>query len=302
MNTLICLRCKSEFSNKLVNLSLINKNPDRFKICKECRNFKKCEVCESEFNNYQNRTCSKSCSKKLKEMTHLKNYGATHNFDRNSLSRKEWESKLLIDEGIMNVFQRESVKEKIKETWTSKYGVDNPSKSEDIKLKKLETLAKTLEIRPNLYKDNWKIQHIKFMEDLGYDPRLHAIGKASNESLLVFKPLLDWCLSIGIEEDDIYLGIEEKQEFFLQTKKKLYFYDFCIRSKKIIIEFHGTAFHAKSEDQIWKHPFINQNAKENIRNTKVKNNKAIKNGFNLLEIWSDESIESNIEKCKTFIN
>lgn len=71
--------------------------------------------------------------------------------------------------------------------------------------------------------------------------------------------------------------------------------------KKIIIEFHGIAFHAKNENQIWKNPFTNETTEENIKKRNKKNNIAKKNGFRLLEIWSDDLANINIDICKKFI-
>lgn len=301
-----CTKCGSDFINpKSINVKLIENDPERFlHTCKSCRLIRECVICDSLFKHFQNKTCSVKCSKLMKQKTSLKNNGSVHQFCKNSESRKKWENDLLINEGITNVFQRESVKDKIKNTVNFKYGVDNPSQSNEIKIKKKNTLKNTLKNNPNLYKDNWKKTHDKFITELGYDPRLHAIGKASIESLEVFDPLVEWCLYLGINIDDIYLGINDKKEFFLQTDKKLYFYDFCIRSKKIIIEFHGIAFHANPNDinvNEWKHPFTNQSYNDNIKQTEIKNKKAINAGFKLLEIWSDVDPLDNIEICKNFI-
>jgi hypothetical protein len=57
--------------------------------------------------------------------------GYDHNFCKSHPSRKKWEKKLLIEEGIVNVFQRKEVKEKIKEFWMDKLGVDHPMKDFD---------------------------------------------------------------------------------------------------------------------------------------------------------------------------
>lgn len=63
--------------------------------------------------------------KKLKyENTCLEHYGVKHNFDKNCQSRKDWEKRLLEEEGIVNVFQRQEVKDKILKTNLKKYGVD----------------------------------------------------------------------------------------------------------------------------------------------------------------------------------
>lgn len=300
-----CIRCLVEYSNNGISKKLIESDQDKYlKYCKDCRKYKKCGNCEKEFKHHQNLTCSKECSKIMKEKTAIKNYGAPHNFSKESQSRKKWQERMLNEEGISNIFQRSSVKDKLKKTWKDKYGVDNPSKSNLIKEKKTKTLNKTLLKNPDLYKENWKKSHIKLINELGYDPRLHAIGKASKESLLVFNPLIEWCISNGINYDDIYIGIDDKQEYFIQTGNKIYFYDFCIRSKKIIIEFHGTAFHANPNDEKvneWRHPFTGETARTNLHNTNIKNKKAVRRGFTLLEIWSNKDAISNIEICKTFI-
>jgi G:T-mismatch repair DNA endonuclease (very short patch repair protein) len=60
--------------------------------------------------------------------TNLKNYGYEHNFCKDHPSRKKWEKRLLDEEGIVNVFQRAEVKEKISKTLIEKYGVESPSK------------------------------------------------------------------------------------------------------------------------------------------------------------------------------
>lgn len=78
-------------------------------------------------------------------------------------------------------------------------------------------------------------------------------------------------------------------------------YDFTIRSKKIIIEYHGTTFHAKNSYEDWTNVFTNESAIENIKNREIKNNLAKLNGFKLLEIWSDDKDDINIEMCIKFI-
>lgn len=60
--------------------------------------------------------------KKRTENTNLNKYGEKHNFSKNHPSRKKWEERLLKEEGITNVFQRESVKNKSIDTILKKYG------------------------------------------------------------------------------------------------------------------------------------------------------------------------------------
>lgn len=63
--------------------------------------------------------------KDKREQTCLKNFGEKHNFAKNSSSRKEWQKRLFDEEGITNVFQRESVKKKLVQTLIKKYGEED---------------------------------------------------------------------------------------------------------------------------------------------------------------------------------
>ena len=61
--------------------------------------------------------------------TNLKKYGSPRDFCKNHPSRKEWEDRLFKEEGITNVFQRESVKKQCIETMLKKYGVEHVAQS-----------------------------------------------------------------------------------------------------------------------------------------------------------------------------
>lgn len=47
------------------------------------------------------------------KQTNLERYGEEHNFSKNHPSRKEWEERLFLEEGITNVFQRPEIVEQI---------------------------------------------------------------------------------------------------------------------------------------------------------------------------------------------
>ena len=213
--------------------------------------------------------------------------GKEHNFCKGSSSRKNFEKRLLEEYGIINIFQREDVKQSLKKTWEKNYGVDNPSKSNEIKLKKKITLSKTLLINPNLFKNNWYNSHKKFIDTLGYDPRLQAISQTSKESLLYFIPLIRILDSLNIK---YYIGIEGSREFCIRDKenKKSYFYDLCIPTINLIVEYNGTTWHAKN-DKNWKHPFTDQSYEENKKYFERKIELANKKGFEVIVIWSDDS-------------
>lgn len=301
MCKLTCKRCDKEYTNNMVPIKYQSKDIEKYKLCTDCRKYKLCKNCGEEFKHHQNQTCSKKCTQELKEKSWMESCGTKHNFYKNSKSRIEWENELEKEEGITNVFQRDSVKEKSKISVLKKFGVDNISKSSYIKNKKMKTLKSTLSLNPNQIKDKWYITHKKFLETIGYDPRLHIFGKASQESLIIFNPLITWCLENNILLEDIYIGLNDKREYFISSNHKIFFYDFTIKSKKIIIEYNGVLFHAKHDSKEWSNPFTNESIEENLKKSKVKIKTALKFGFKLLEIWSDEDPVINLELCKKFI-
>lgn len=94
-----------------------------------------CYICGKVYDLFR-MCCSDECSLKMKKMSTLMTTGAEHNLSSSSSSRKNMNENLFNRYGVNNVFQREDVKNKLKETWKMKYGFSNPSKSEEIKEKK----------------------------------------------------------------------------------------------------------------------------------------------------------------------
>lgn len=120
--------CKNEWCNKEFEIVEYLYDEKLHKKCKECRLYeKKCVVCGKKHNN-QGLTCSSKCAWKLKKESYIKSCGTEHNFSKNSKSRIKWEHKMLKNFGIINIFQKEEIKEKIKETYIEKYGVDHNMK------------------------------------------------------------------------------------------------------------------------------------------------------------------------------
>jgi len=121
--------CENDWCGKVFEIveHIYNINPEIHKKCKKCRLYeKKCVVCKKVHNN-QGLTCSNECAYELKKKSWLKSCGTEHNFSKKSLSRMKWENELKENFGVINVFQREDVKSKIKETLIKKYNVEHPS-------------------------------------------------------------------------------------------------------------------------------------------------------------------------------
>ena len=130
-------------------------------------------------------------------------------------------------------------------------------------------------------------------------------GKASKESLNYFIPLYKKLRKLGISRDDIYLGVTGSKEYRLKGDYGIRLYDFCILSHKILIEYHSIAWHSKTEDDSKQR--LNPKGGSLIHsweNDCYKKELAKNNGFDIIELWSDEilinddKINKLLEKIK----
>jgi hypothetical protein len=110
-------------------------------LCKKDRFENKCLICGKQYSAFR-MCCSENCSIEMKKNTTFKTTGSEHNLAKESKARDNMYKNLNSLYGVNNVYQREDVKEKLKETWTLKYGYDNPSKSKKIKEKKRKKAEK----------------------------------------------------------------------------------------------------------------------------------------------------------------
>lgn len=125
-------------------------------------------------------------------------------------------------------------------------------------------------------------------------------GRASKESLKYFVPLYKWLRRRGYEKFDVLWGIGGSQEKMIWDTTKRYFFDFTIESISVIIEFNGIGFHPKSRYQKdWKPIFGDMLCNEVYSYDRKKINRAKKEGYRVLEIWSDEPLK--LDKMKKFI-
>jgi len=133
------------------------------------------------------------------------------------------------------------------------------------------------------------------------------VCKASKQSLEYFNPLRTWLIEkYKISPDDIYVGIEGSKEFFLAHSTLYYFrYDFTIRPKKIIIEYHGDRWHpadilTEEQRNSWVSPYGISYKTQNDIDTKRKDI-AEKLGFKYYVIWSYKDREQEMKNVMNFI-
>lgn len=167
-----------------------------------------------------------------------------------------------------------NIREKISKTNLEKYGVEYYSQTNTHKNKIRDFLVKSRNI---------------------------FSSKEANNFFKELKEKLDKRIRI----DDMYFS-EYSKEYFLRSKEKIYFYDFCIPSLKIIVEYNGTHVHpninmSKEEWDKWRNPFTKECAdtvyKKDLRKAEFAKNK----GFSIYFVWSNENKEESLNRLFNII-
>lgn len=238
--------------------------------------------------------------KKKKEDSNLKNGGAKHNFCKNHTSRIKWQKRLLDDEGIANVFQREAVKEKSKKTLLKNWGVEIPHHSEIIKQKGTNTCMKKYNTSHHMKNEDFKKN---FIESMCTKHNILSMNELFNNHTwgniytkphkIVAQLLIDNKISIRLEYILKVCG-EIPNRYF-------YKYDILINDFKLI-EVNGDFWHAnpkfyKDTDIIGKHKWGYSRANQIWERDRQKIDFAIKKGYKIMIVWED-AIYNNWENLK----
>lgn len=112
----------------------------------------------------------------------------------------------------------------------------------------------------------------------------------------MFVPLYKWLRKRGYCRDDLMFGVSGSTEFSLMGDERVYFYDFLIKPLKVLIEYNGVLFHARNETDTL---LFGHNALDIMKKDQLKEEVALRNGFRLFVVWSDD-IEV-LDKLQTFI-
>lgn len=243
-----------------------------------------------------NEACNMPDKKRLYENAVMEHFGTKHNFCKECSSRKEWEERLLKEEGITNVFQREDVKNKIKNTMLKKYGEKgiyyNHAKGSFLEywIEKLgieEGIKKYNEIcakKGNSSRVEYYIE--KYGEEIGmslFSKRLEKLNCKNSTKISGLNKI-----AYGILEKN---NIEYEKEFHMYYNHKNYWYD--IRINKLIIELNGLYWHCSPKKYHENDILTFSNGKEILvkdrwNYDKIKNESAELCGFKVAVIWEDE--------------
>lgn len=146
------------------------------------------------------------------------------------------------------------------------------------------TKAKKLNIKPPQMSENGKnrIRQANLKKPKSY---------SSKESKSVIQKIID----ISQYKGNIYCS-NINREWFIKEADSIFFYDLTFPDINLIVEYQGIAYHPKSLDDNWKAPFLSMGSKEDVwYKDRLKESLAIKKGFKIIYIWSDD-VENGIDK------
>lgn len=188
------------------------------------------------------------------------------------------------------------------EFYINKFGEEQGKQKYDENIKKIS------------YTSSRKYYIDKFGPEIGnsmYDERLKKrhipMSKASKESILFLKIIYKHLRKNGFKIDDIKWGVGYSTEWFINTKNNFYFYDFTILPLRIIIEYHGKAFHPNPnwDENIkkdWKCLFSDLGYEEKLKIDLNKKETAKEYGFSYIEVYSEDDFKIKQNEIINIIN
>lgn len=198
-------------------------------------------------------------------------------------------------------------KKSIKEYWDSL----SPEEKE-LKLKKRgKKISRTKKIK---YKNKTKLELFieKYGEDghVKYAEYLQTIFKSighSKEAETLIKSIIDsnkWLLKYSLYYRDS--SDKSKAEWFLSTRDGVYFYDFCVREAKAILEYDGAKWHPTEEQAIELNDQLMEISRisyiQKYKNDQAKLKMAVDLGFTVFVIRSDFTAAEKTNIINKFIN
>lgn len=289
-----------EYVNEKYKDILFSKIPDSF-----IRNLVK-KYLPSFYRDVKSSTNTKKIREKY-EGTMMDRFGCKHNFNKNCESRKAWEKRLFEEEGITNVFQRESVKAKSLSTLLEKYGSVE-------EIKKMRGFYSTKEGFQEKYGDDWeaewerciqskKTSSVDFYKNrYGDDWEYHWNKHLNNVKTCFigsnFNGLNKKCYDILNK-----YNLDFEKEFAILKNNnaygKGYYYFYDIKISNLLIELNGTYWHCDprkyNSTDIVKFPNNDFKRVQDVWDKdKDKLNHAIQNGFQIETIWEEDFSEDKL--------
>jgi hypothetical protein len=244
------------------------------------------------------------------EVNFIRRYGEE---EGKKLFKKFQEDSKHTKEKYINKYGKEQGEIKWKE-YTDKKGARSVFRS-DYWINQGYSPEEAEQLRKDFHKNNLSTSSIDYWISKGFSEQAAKdkvdeifnkkqvmFANASKQSLKYFDPLIKFLTEKGFECN---LGVKGNKEYSIYDKetKRLYFYDFTVPSLKLIIEFNGYKFHpnpnklTKEEWDNWR--VMTKRGQEIITADQaheafqIKKKVARDAGFNIVEIWSNDTIEEN---------
>ena len=216
-------------------------------ICKKEKTIKYCNYIKNLNNWAIYCCCSKCCQIKVKK-TNLKKYGVEYVFQDKEF--KENSKRTLLEKyGVENIIQNKEIQLKVKSKLLELYGVENAMQSEEVRNKNKKTCFEKYGVeyvfQDKEFKENSKrtllekygvenvIQNKEIHEKQqmsGFKAKIHEDTKILYRGTYE-KSFLDFCFlnKISVENGKTI-------KYFFDGRKRVYFSDFYLESKNLIIE------------------------------------------------------------------
>jgi hypothetical protein len=152
------------------------------------------------------------------------------------------------------------------------------------------------------YTSSRKYYTDKYGEDVGnlkynsiLKKRITPMTRASRESYIFLIGIYKYLRGAGIDKEDIYWGVGHSNEWFINSDKCLFFYDFTIKSLRVIIEYNGIGFHPNpnwslDKKNSWRCVYLDLSYDDKSKIDSIKKDVAIKKGFTYIDVYSDEDL------------
>ena len=138
------------------------------------------------------------------------------------------------------------------------------------------------------YGDDWEDEYYEHHKNLQ-----SKCSRSSKESLVFF----DMMLKYTSVKDDYFIGDGDRNEYFIydEKNKNIKFYDFCIPSLKIIIEYHGSLWHYNENYNYKRDLPFGLSIEENKKKDLYKKELATKNGFDYYVVFDTDDFQKKCE-------
>ena len=259
------------------------------------------------FSDFKRGRRCKKCSTERAVNTNIKNHNNVLYF-KTKRFKDIRKNTCLKKYGVESIFQSSRFKKKCKKTWNEKYNGKHPTQTEEVREKYKNTMKNRYGFEYAMQCPEIKRKFYKTLLTRHGVPSLAYLSNAcSKESQTLFWKIYRKLIDREKDKDKIYFG-ELNKEFTIKYNKNYYKYDFVDSLSKKCIEYNGSNFHPRLEqnenDIGWCAFHPNKTVKEAREYEKNKYEGLEKRGYRILTVWDFElykDFDILVKKCLDFL-